>query len=185
MVCKKCGTMITDSSAELCPVCCAPLGEENFSNEDILKSDHYVDTLKSSDSYTPQLGTKWANFLGYFAFWLSAIVSIIVGLWCLSLTGSYSYRSISGAIVFSAICLIVAGIICILGALSIIKRKSSANNMVTLVYVTGLVVDILVYIAFSSTGIMYNLSTPRIVIAILMIIINRSYFEKRSNIFVN
>lgn len=72
-----------------------------------------------------------------------------------------------------------------MGALSIIKRKSSANNMVTLVYVTGLVADILVYIAYSSTGIMYNLSIPRIVITILMIIINRSYFEKRSNIFVN
>ena len=56
--------------------------------------------------------------------------------------------------------------------------------MVTLVYVTGPVADILVYIAFSSAGIMSNLSIPRIVITILMIIINRSYFEKRSNIFV-
>ena len=171
MVCKKCGTMITDSSAELCPACCAPLGEENYSSEDILRSDHYVNNL---ESYTPKLGTKWADFLGYFALWLGAIAGIGCSIYLISLT-----------LWFPAVCLIVLSIINILAALSIIKRKRNANNMVTLVYASGIVGDILIYISFSLLGIYMSSTTSRIVISVLMIIINRSYFGKRSNIFVN
>ena len=167
MVCKKCGAMITDSSADCCQVCCAPLEEQN------------------QNSNTQQLGMKWANFLGYFVFWFVAITSIILGLWFLVIATTDLYSDINGIILFTAFCIIVIGVINILAALSIINRKRKAKNMVILVHAANIIGDALLCFTFLFMGILIVPSISSIIIQILMIYINCSYFEHRSNIFVN
>ena len=60
MYCNSCGTEI-EEGATFCTNCGAPVGQAQSQVE--------------AQPQQPELGMKWANFLGYFALWLGAIVN--------------------------------------------------------------------------------------------------------------
>lgn len=184
MYCNSCGTEI-EEGVTFCTNCGAPVGQAQSQVE--------------AQPQQPELGMKWANFLGYFALWLGAIVNISV--FSTYLTGTiYLQTGTSADVVygvfpalnvldkFYAICLLATSILGIVTALAIIKRKRTAGKLVCAVYLVSAIVVVIYTVA---STLIFGQSTIQpttvvsVVVSIVMIFVNRTYFANRANVFVN
>ena len=152
----------------------------------------------STQYYTPQpvLGLKWANFLGYFALWLGALVnlgsgiSLITGL-IYNGDASFIYDYFPGLQVLNilyGICLLAIVALGVITALAIIKRKKQAGTLVCLMYGVQAALS-LIYI-IGGTIILGTFAgdattSVQIIVSIVMIFVNRVYFNNRRDVFVN
>ena len=175
MFCNSCGAEIEDWR-HVCPVC----------GKDAVKVEERVVTKEV-------LGTKWADFLGYFWLWLSVILSLIgmVGLGeILSDRSEFlnTYPGVKG-LIWSCIVLGIGAIaLTITAAVAIINRKRVAGKLVCGLYAFSIVYDIIYMIGFSSVfGSNFSGGNTgfRMVIEIVMLFVNHYYFSNREDIFVN
>ena len=173
-VCNRCGTMVEDGIA-VCPNCQTPLsGNEQMASQPMMNG-MYQNNVQAE----PRLGTKWADFLGYFALWVGGLINIISGLRCFGAIGA------SSLYILFAVCFIVTGVVDFITAIKIIKRKADAKKFVLLTYTLVVAVNALsVLFALTSEGdIMTQLAS--VIVGIIMIVVNNIYFSNRENIFVN
>jgi len=174
-VCYRCGTMVEDG-LKYCPSCQAPL-DENLQSEmpqPIMEESSY-----KNDKAETVPGTKWADFLGYFAFWVGGLLNIISALACFSDAGASSVYIILGLIYVAA---------CVLDfvtAIKIIKRKRDTRQFVILAYSAVILVNIVsILSAINSSGMIAS-QVAGSVVAVIMIVVNNIYFMNRESIFVN
>ena len=153
-----------------------------------------ADQVNRSALNTPPM--KWHNFLIYFSLWAGGILNAIIGLTYITGTvygedANYIYRYYDGLKGLD----MLYGLVCIgLGVLLIITRfqlagyKSSGPAMLTITYIATLAVSVLyILIASGITGLsLLELINPASIgSSIAMIFINRAYYSKRAELFVN
>lgn len=145
---------------------------------------------------------KWHKFLAYFAMWFSALGNLIMGIQCL--TGSQYGSSVDARLVYQVfpslktadvlygIILIATAVLAAYTAYSLLKLKKGAPSLLTVLYVVNAVASILYIIMVISangdyTDVSELISTAvvGVITSIVMIIINRVYYGKRMQFFVN
>lgn len=209
MKCNVCGAEI-DEGTLTCPYCgCAPKGDGKkitvySSTEAGATGDGSTDAFSfsagSATETRPMTGLKWANFLGYFALWMGALANVAMSYEILSgnhyndgyTTAEMIYdfygKGLKYADIFYGACLLVAALLAVIGAMSILKFKASAVKFIPGIYLYNTVV-VTVYCALATgiTGVNY-FSTGQVLVIIfgvIMFCVNLGYFNKRRHIFVN
>ncbi len=208
MKCNVCGAEI-DEGTVTCPYCgCAPEGDGRkttvYSSTEAGNADAgSTDSTSFSEGYEgvsePAVGLKWANFLGYFALWMGALVNVAMSYEILSgdhynngfTTAEMIYdfygKGLKYADIFYGACLLIAALLAVIGAMSILKFKASAVKLIPGIYLYNTVV-VTVYCALATgiTGVNYfSLSQVLVIIfSVIMFCVNLGYFNKRRHIFV-
>ena len=208
MKCNVCGAEI-DEGTVTCPYCgCAPEGDGRkttvYSSTEAGNADAgSTDSTTFSEGYEgvsePAVGLKWANFLGYFALWMGALVNVAMSYEILSgdhynngfTTAEMIYdfygKGLKYADIFYGACLLIAALLAVIGAMSILKFKASAVKLIPGIYLYNTVV-VTVYCALATgiTGVNYfSLSQVLVIIfSVIMFCVNLGYFNKRRHIFV-
>ena len=208
MKCNVCGAEI-DEGTVTCPYCgCAPEGDGRkttvYSSTEAGNADAgSTDSTSFSEGYEgvsePAVGLKWANFLGYFALWMGALVNVAMSYEILSgdhynngfTTAEMIYdfygKGLKYADIFYGACLLIAALLAFIGAMSILKFKASAVKLIPGIYLYNTVV-VTVYCALATgiTGVNYfSLSQVLVIIfSVIMFCVNLGYFNKRRHIFV-
>ena len=159
MRCNNCGAEI-DNGTINCPYCgCGVQGdgkpvtvysaqvEDSRSEEEKRREEVFGENPFAGKDYSQprkDLGLNWASFLGYFALWLGALAnvanahSIFTGeqytIYNLSTDLVYSiYNGLKYADKFYGAALLLAALLCVVAAMSIIKFKALAVNLVPLI----------------------------------------------------
>lgn len=163
MFCNSCGTEVSEAT-EVCPNC----GNS---------------TVKIETKEV--LGCKWANFLGYFYFWLCCVIELFAIIELLELSGN---SALIAFITFSIILGIVSVFILAVAAMAIINRKRNARNLVCLVFCYEFVMNIVILIYGSAILGVSTFSVDdsiRMILELILVFANASYFDNRSDIFIN
>ena len=132
----------------------------------------------------PMPGMKWHKFICYFALWLSALTNLYVGI---TYMGSYySVQKIYGGFA------IVIAVLCIITALKLIRFKHDApktlHNLLLLSTVGSLAFTLWSAGVFSGYGINFGdrdtaTALASFVLSLVIIMINKSYYNKRAYLF--
>ena len=145
---------------------------------------------------------KWHKFLAYFAMWFSALGNLIMGIQCLSgsqygssMEADMVYRvfpSMKTADVLYGILLLATAVLAAYTAYSLLKLKKGAPNLLTVLYVVNAVASILYIILvvgaigdYTDVSELISSAIVGVITSIVMIIINRIYYGKRMQFFVN
>ena len=149
----------------------------------------------------PQQGMKWHKFLVYFALWASAVIYLIYGI--IALTGAqygeyrdlvYSYiPGMKAPDMIYGFLLLCLAVLAVLTALSLLKYKAKGPKLLTFLYLWSVICSLFYLIWAVSVLSKYNADTsdviaeavPSLVTSVIMIIINRIYYNKRAHLFVN
>lgn len=145
---------------------------------------------------------KWHKFLAYFAMWFSALGNLIMGIQCL--TGSQYgsgveanmvyqvFPSMKTADVLYGILLLATAVLAAYTAYSLLKLKKGAPNLLTVLYVVNAAASILYIILvvgaigdYTDVSELISSAIIGVITSIVMIIINRVYYGKRMQFFVN
>ncbi len=149
------------------------------------------------------LGMKWYKFLIYFSLFAGAVINVISGI--PFLTGSIydtssGYEGTSDLVyafypglktidVMYGIVALATAVLCIVARFALAKYKKSGPALLLSVYAVGIVISIIYFIAFKAIVTDVDLDTSSIVSSmvssVVMIIINKIYFDKRKHLFVN
>ena len=182
MICNTCGAEL-EEGAKFCPKCGNPVGD-----------------AVNAPVQTQEVKLGWANFLSRFALWAGAVINLynaimmFTGLVYVSsgMTAAEVYEMFGAPLktvdMIYGVILLVAVVVAIIAALSIIKFKAISGKMVCLVYAIIVLSDI-GYVAATTAILGLSTMTPGIAanmaIGVVMIVINTIYFNKRKHIFVN
>ncbi|SEK18928.1 zinc-ribbon domain-containing protein [Pseudobutyrivibrio ruminis] len=206
MFCSSCGTQLEEGTL-FCPNCGNPVAQANDAAQTQAEASAAQASAPvnpapqfdgSTQYYTPQpvLGLKWAHFLGYFALWAGALVNLGSGI--SFITGliyngdaSFIYDYFPGLQVLNilyGVCLLGTVALNVFAALSIIKCKKQTGLLVCLVYSAQVVLS-LVYVVAGSI-ILSSFAgdasvVSSVIVSIVMIFVNRVYFNNRRDVYVN
>ena len=149
-----------------------------------------------------QLGMKWFHFLIYFVLWANAAILILSSL--SYFTGGiyespsqvytqYPALQLIDMLYGAAMCCF--GVFCIITRSKLAKFKVGAPNLVYVFYIFGNIVlpiayNVIALIAIGSVGdVIPTLTDPymigTIVGTIIVVALNKVYFNKRAHLFVN
>ena len=206
MFCSSCGTQLEEGTL-FCPNCGNPVAQANDTAQTQAEASAAQASAPvnpapqfdgSTQYYTPQpvLGLKWAHFLGYFALWAGAVLNLASGIQFV--TGliyngdaSFIYDYFPGLQVLNilyGVCLLGTVALNVFAALSIIKCKKQTGLLVCLVYSAQVVLS-LVYVVAGSIIISSfagdATTITQIIVSIVMIFVNRTYFNNRRDVYVN
>lgn len=132
----------------------------------------------------PMPGMKWHNFICKFALWLSAVLNLATGITYMS--SYYSVQKIYGGFA------IVIAVLCVITALKLIKFKADApktlHNLLLLSAVGSLAFMLWAAGVFSGYGIDFSdrntvSALLSFVFSLVIIMINKSYYNKRAYLF--
>ena len=206
MFCSSCGTQLEEGTL-FCPNCGNPVAQANDTAQTQAEASAAQASAPvnpapqfdgSTQYYTPQpvLGLKWANFLGYFALWAGAVLNLASGIQFV--TGliyngdaSFIYDYFPGLQVLNilyGVCLLGTVALNVFAALSIIKCKKQTGLLVCLVYSAQVVLSLVYVVAGSiilSSFAGDATTIIQIVVSIVMIFVNRTYFNNRRDVYVN
>lgn len=184
MYCEKCGTFIPDE-ARFCPGCGQPV-------------------MNAARITQPgeELPMRWHKFLCYFLLWLGALMNVGNGVEYLrgSLFEEEIYLHLPGLralmVVFGlASFLFVAAVV--FTAVSLLRYKKNAPRYLMWTYVLNGVVTVLTMVSLSAELIrggadpaaVFNFFGSRaigsVIGSVVIILINKTYYDKRSHLFVN
>ena len=185
MICPKCGTPLTEGNG-FCPSCGASVGTT------------YAQ-VTYPDEPIPTYPMKWFKFLIYFSLFFSAVMNAFTGI--RMLTGSIYegeadlvYATFSGMKTLDMIVGVLALIgaaICLFTRFRLSGYKKNGPLMVTVLYAFNIVFS-LVYLIGICTILPAELLAYMgissfigdIVVAVVMIFVNRAYFKKREDMFI-
>lgn len=190
MLCPKCGSYM-DNGARVCPVCGARANANNPTAA--------APRPQTPPSSTPDLPMNWFNFLIYFALWAGGIMNILISV--PYFTGSlYDTGELSAALVYAALPQLktmdmLYGIVLVAcGAFVIYTRYRLAGFRAD-----GPMCLYISYGASAGASLVYNFliadlvgdlsvvtgAISSIAFAALMIVFNRTYFQRRAELFKN
>ena len=207
MFCTKCGKQIVDGQ-RFCTACGADNGVSvpqggGFNNPNPMNSFNasYINGFNTSPNqgYLPM---NWYKFLIYFALFASAILNLISGF--LIITGkTYEIQSngwvsadlvytVYGALqpldIFYGLCAFCFVALAIIIRMKLAAYKSDGPNYLALFYIVNAVVNFLYYL-IASIILDQNLFTAspiiNIAVSVVMVFVNKLYFEKRKHMFIN
>lgn len=204
MYCSKCGFNNNDS-AVFCAACGAALRNAvstDANNQNGYQQPIYQQPKVQQPNYQPpntQFPMKWWKFLVYFLLFIVAVVQVIGGI--RRMTGS-DYGELAYAVYYAYDGLKMVDIIyglyffgvaawAIFTRQNLYRFKKNGPKMLLILYVIIAMGTILYLILYSSItgfsiGELWGLSDIAIVInAIVMISVNKVYFDKRASMFVN
>lgn len=171
MFCNSCGAEVSEF-ARVCPNCGKP-------------------TVKVETREV--LGTKWANFLGYFYFWIGCLCGLIGIARLVELSGRSDdllggKANLSGYITVAVVLGLANIVLLAVAAVAIINRKRRAGKLVCAVFGYEFVSTIILLIYGSEVlgpGSLSGSNGVRMILDIVLIFVNASYFDNRSDIFEN
>ena len=191
MFCNSCGNEISEGDT-FCPNCGSAVGQVSGNTDS-------VEYTGAGNEYVaqPQLGLKWAHFLAYFGLWAGALMNLYTAIRYLlgnqygdqSIVVYAIYNNLRALDIFYGICLIVLVVLGCITAVSIIKLKRQSGTFVCLTYLLGALISTIYLICFAmitDVDVAYIASIfSSIFISVVMIFVNRVYFNNRKHIFVN
>ena len=147
---------------------------------------------------------KWHKFLVYFALWLGVAMNAYRGVQCLE-GKQYDSSGLGARLVYSVlpsmktadkllgIALIVLAVVGGIAAVRLLKLRAGAPGWLTALYAANLAVGIGYIIMVISAVSGYKVDTTELIeqsvlstlISLIMIVINRIYYKKRADLFVN
>ena len=200
MYCSKCGAEAADG-ASFCANCGAPLNaQDNRSAQGPERADWQKSAYEAYSQPVQQQGMKWHKFLVYFSLWFSAVANLWNGIQAitgLQYKGNAAavYRMLPGMkgadTVFGVLCIVTA-VLLVVTAVSLLKFKANGPKLLTLTYAVS-VIACLIYVVWAA-GILSryaNLASllsstfMSLAISVVMIFVNRNYYQKRAHLFVN
>lgn len=189
--CQYCGSQMPDDS-KFCPNCGATI-DDNIENR---QATAFQPNENMNDTHQ-EMPMNWYKFLIYFALFLGAVSNAFTGI--RALTGAqYGDSSSLVYAYFSSLKTIdiIMGIACLaLAVFAIIVRqrlaqmKSDGPKLLLVLYGANVVITV-VYILFvmmvvGSQVISLTDILPSIVTSIVMIFINKKYFDNRKHLFIH
>ena len=129
-------------------------------------------------------GMKWHKFICYFALWLSAVMNLVTGFTYMS--SYYTAEKLYGGFA------IVIAVLCVMTALKLIKFKTGApkllHHLLLLSAVGSLAFMLWSAGVFSGYGIDFGdrntvAALSSFVLSLIIILINKSYYDKRAYLF--
>lgn len=203
MFCQYCGAQIPDGSA-FCSACGsrqqivqqpqrqeAPTYQQAQPTYQQAQPTHqqaqpaYQQPVYQQQAYQqPMPGMKWHKFICYFALWLSAVMNLGTGITYMS--SYYGVPKIYGGFA------IVIAVLCIMTALKLIRFKHDApktlHNLLLLSAVGSFAFTLWSAGIFSGYGIDFSDSNTvaalaSFVLSLVIILINKSYYNKRAYLF--
>ena len=200
MYCSKCGAKAADG-ASYCASCGAPLNTQDNRSAQGPERAGWQQSAYESYSQPVQQGMKWHKFLVYFSLWFSAIANLWNGIQ--AITGQQYkgnaetvYRELPGMklpdVVFGILCIVTA-VLLVITAVSLLKFKANGPKMLTLAYAVS-VIACLIYVIWAAVilsgkgvDVRAALSSTfmSLAISVIMIFVNRNYYQKRAHLFVN
>ena len=199
MFCQYCGAQIPDGSA-FCNACGrrqqivqqpqqpqrqeAPSYQQAQPNYQQAQPAYQQPVYQQPAYQQPMPGMKWHKFICYFALWLSAVSNLFVGINYLS-----SYNGIPK--IYGGFAIVIA-VLCVLTALKLIKFKADApktlHNLLLLSTVGSFAFTLWSAGVFSGYGIDFGnrdtaAALASFVISLVIIMINKSYYNKRAYLF--
>ena len=195
MFCSSCGTQMEEGTL-FCPNCGKSVDDNLAVNETANNGAQQPEGAYQYYNPNPVLGLKWAHFLGYFALWAGALLNLVTGFQCITglIYGGDAglvyafYGGLQVLNILYGICLLGVVALGVITALSIIKCKKQTGKLVCLVY---LVQSVLTVVYLIGTSIILGSFAGdasvimQIVISIVMIFVNRTYFNNRRDVYVN
>ena len=212
MRCNNCGAEV-DNGTVNCPYCgCSVKGdgssvtvysaesediraEEQKRHEEVFGENPFAD--KEYHFPKQELGLKWANFLGYFSLWISALYALGMAVTAFrgeqyggsaELVYSYFGNALRYTDRFYGAALVLGAVVYVVAAMAIIKFKATAVKLVPAIYLYGAVVST-AYCILVSIVIKHSVfNAPEVltvVVGIIFFFVNRTYFNNRKHIFVN
>ena len=194
MFCQYCGAQIPDSST-FCNTCGRrqqpvqqPQRQEAPAHQPA--QPVYQQPVNQQPAYQqpayqqPMPGMKWHKFLAYFALWLSAVSNLVTGITYLS--GYYTIQQVYGGFA------IVLAVLSVMTAVKLIKFKADApktlHNLLMLSLIGSLAFTLWASGVFSGYGIDFGdrdtvAALASFVISLVIILINKSYYDKRAYLF--
>ena len=201
MYCSKCGAQAADG-ASFCANCGAPLNAQGTQPAQApQRNDWQQSAYESYSQPVPQQGMKWHKFLAYFSLWFSAVANLWNGIQ--AITGQ-QYKGNAEAVyslipemkmpdmVFGVLCAVTA-VLLVITAVSLLKFKANGPKLLTLSYAVS-VITCLIYVGWAAgilsrygADISSALSSTfmSLAISVVMIFVNRNYYQKRAHLFVN
>ena len=182
MYCNKCGEPMPDDAA-FCPACGA---SQNLS----------VQQSYSNTANEPDMPMKWYKFLIYFALFAGAVLNILSGIGTLSTAlvpgdAQWVYDS-NGALkafdLFLGIATIGLGVLGIYTRFRLAGYYSNGPKLLLMTYGASAAIQLIyAIVVYMAVGGAVNLTSTitSIVVSIIMIVLNKTYFDKRAHMFKN
>ena len=152
-------------------------------------------------NYDPGYSMKWHKFLIYFSLWLSAVVNSVNAIRAFngSIYGSSSraelvylaYPGMKAITLIYGVALLGLAVLAIATRFALAGYKANGPRLLIILYILNLVVGLgflilasmVSHIPFSNLA---DASTwASIIISIIMIAANKTYYDKRDSLFVN
>ena len=198
MFCSQCGAQIEDT-AKFCSACGAQTQSES-AYENVHKPQYSQQPQFFNQVPTNALGMRWYKFLIYFLLFADAILNLITGI--MRITGNvYNggaelvwayYEGLQAVdIMYSLFAFVFAGL-CIYTRFRLSGSHSNAPKCVSSIYVITIIANILYLTALANILPQYVFESinflsfiVNIIVSVIMLLANKTYFKKRSHLFVN
>ena len=209
MFCPNCGAQLPDGAA-FCSVCGQPQQkarpayqqpQQNYQQpyyqqpQQNYQQPYYQPQQNYRQPVYQQLPMKWHKFLCYFSLWLSAVLNIVFGFLYLSeeasLVDAYVPELETPNGVYGIFAILI-GILCAVTAILLLKFKKNGPRILHFTLLNSAVgnVVIMVWVALILSGygadatVLYVTAGITLVASLIVIALNKTYYNKRAHLFV-
>lgn len=209
MFCPNCGAQLPDGAA-FCSVCGQPQQnarpayqqpQQNYQQpyyqqpQQNYQQPYYQPQQNYRQPVYQQLPMKWHKFLCYFCLWLSAVLNIVAGIQYLNgdarLVDVYVPELETPNGVYGIFAILI-GILCAVTAILLLKFKKNGPRILHFTLLNSAVgtVVIMVWEALILSGygadatVLYVTAGITLVASLIVIALNKTYYNKRAHLFV-
>ena len=209
MFCPNCGAQLPDGAA-FCSVCGQPQQnarpayqqpQQNYQQpyyqqpQQNYQQPYYQPQQNYRQPVYQQLPMKWHKFLCYFCLWLSAVLNIVAGIQYLNgdarLVDVYVPELETPNGVYGIFAILI-GVLCAVTAILLLKFKKNGPRILHFTLLNSAVgtVVIMVWEAFILSGygadatVLYVSAGITLVASLIVIALNKTYYNKRAHLFV-
>lgn len=205
MFCPNCGTQCPDDT-KFCPNCGSPVAnnqptentQQNFGQPNYTQPNNYTQPYNYAQPrmYNVQLEMKWFKFLIYFGLFAGAVLNCLSAI--LQITGAV-YEGAAEVVyiffpelkffdIFYTILLLALAVLQIFTRFQLSGFKKNGPKLILIVYSAAAVISLLYGIVASVIlhEFLFNASMIiSIIVPVVMVVLNKIYFDKRKDMFVN
>lgn len=210
MFCPSCGTQCPDDT-KFCPSCGSSVannqptenaqqnfGQPNYTQPNYTQPNNYAQPYNYAQPrmYNVQLEMKWFKFLIYFGLFAGAVLNCLSAI--LQITGAV-YEGSAEVVyiffpelkffdIFYTILLLALAILQIFTRFQLSGFKKNGPKLILIVYSAAAVISLLYGIVASVIlhEFLFNASMIiSIIVPVVMVVLNKIYFDKRKDMFVN
>lgn len=210
MFCPNCGTQCPDDT-KFCPSCGSSVannqptenaqqnfGQPNYTQPNYTQPNNYAQPYNYAQPrmYNVQLEMKWFKFLIYFGLFAGAVLNCLSAI--LQITGAV-YEGSAEVVyiffpelkffdIFYTILLLALAILQIFTRFQLSGFKKNGPKLILIVYSAAAVISLLYGIVASVIlhEFLFNASMIiSIIVPVVMVVLNKIYFDKRKDMFVN